>query len=214
MFDQDPGPPIRFRLYAVADAAVTAEPDFAERVAALGELGGERIAIYVRNDFPQPARIAIGALRGTKTKVFVRRDALATGEVSGAAGVHLTSTDLAETGIVRRARKTEEGLLVGASVHDVAETVRARDAGCAFVMFGHVFATPGKAEPGRGVHALAAAVTAATPLPVFAIGGITPAHVDACKEAGAFGVAAVRGLFGAPDPRPMLEAYLEALGTS
>ena len=51
-------------------------------------------------------------------------------------------------------------------------------------------------------------------MPVFAIGGIKPGHVEACREAGAFGVAAVRGLFGVPDPRPMLEAYLDALGTS
>lgn len=208
-------PDVAFRLYAVADAAICDAPDFAERCAALGELGGKHLAVYVRDDRAASARTAISALRASSTPVFVRRAAMATGEVAGASGVHLTSDDMHEIGITRRVRKTDGALLVAASVHDVAGTIRARDAACAFVMFGHVFETPSKpGVPGRGIGALASACTAAEPLPVFAIGGITPAHVEACREAGAFGVAAVRGLFGHPDPRPLLEAYLEALGTS
>lgn len=203
---------VSFRLYAVADPQICDAPDFAERCAALGELGGTQLAVYVRDDRAASARTAISALRSACTPVFVRRAAMATGEVSGASGVHLTAQDMLEVGITRRVRKTDGALLVAASVHDAAETIRARDAACAFAMFGHVFETPSKpGTPGRGVAALASACTAAEPMPVLAIGGITPAHVEACREAGAFGVAAMRGLFGHPDPRPLLEAYLEAL---
>jgi len=178
---------LAFRLYAVADAAICDAPDFAERCAALGELGGKHLAVYVRDDRAASASTAISALRSSSTPVFVRRAALATGEVSGASGVHLTSEDMHEIGITRRVRKTDGSLLVAASVHGVAETIRARDAACAFVMFGHVFDTPSKPGiPGRGIGALASACTAAEPMPVFAIGGITPAHVEACREAGAF----------------------------
>ena len=204
-----------FRLYAVADEAACDLPDFPSRLSALGELGGKHLGVYVRDDRAESARRALSALRPFGTPVFVRRAAFATGELTGAAGVHLTSTDLAEAGIVRRVRKTDSALLVGASIHDVAQTVRANDARCALGLFGHVFDTSSKpGVPGRGVGALASACQAAGTMPVFAIGGITPFHVEACLAAGAFGVAAVRGLFGVPDPRPMLEAYLEALGTS
>lgn len=206
---------VAFRLYAVADESVCDEPDFLERLAALGELGGARIGVYVRDDRPSSARRAIAALRPFPTPVFVRRAALASGEVTDAAGVHLTSADLGEVGITRRARRFDSSMLIGASVHDVAQTLRAKDAMCAFGLFGHVFDTSSKpGVPGRGIGALASACQAADPMPVFAIGGIAPLHVSACLEAGAFGVAAVRGIFGVPDPRPLLEAYLEALGTS
>lgn len=204
-----------FRLYAVADEAVCDLPDFGARLAALGALGGTRLGVYVRDDRAASARRAIAALAAYKTPVFVRRAALASGDVEGAAGVHLTTADLGEIGIVRRVRKTDAKLLVGASVHDVAETIRTKDAACAFAMFGHVFDTTSKpGVPGRGVGALSSACQAADPMPVFAVGGIQPFHVAACLDAGAHGVAAVRGLFGAPDPRPILEAYLDALGSS
>lgn len=207
-------PAIRFRLYAVANEAVCDGEDFADRLAALGELGGARLGVYIRDDRPSSARRALAALRSTSTPVFVRRAALASGDVEGAAGVHLTTADLGEVGITRRVRRTDPALLIGASIHDVAQSLRAKDAACAFGLFGHVFATPSKPGiPGRGVGALGSACQAADPMPVLAIGGITPAHVSSCLEAGAAGVAAVRGLFGVPDPRPMLEAYLEALGT-
>lgn len=209
----EPAGALPFRLYAVADASVTGAPDFAERIARIGELAGARAGVYVRDDDPGAARAALAALAPHGTPVFVRRAALAAGDLAGARGVHLTSEDLREVGVTRRVRRTDPALLIGASVHDVAAAVRARDAACAFGVFGHVFATPGKPGiPGRGVTALAAACAAADPMPVFAIGGITPAHVEACRAAGAWGVAAVRGLFAHPDPRPMLEGYLEALG--
>ena len=207
---------IAFRLYAVANETVCDEPDFADRAAVLAELGGKHLAIYVRDDRAASARKALLATAPFSTPVFVRRAALATGEVNGATGLHLRSDDLAESGIFRRVRKTDATLLIGASVHDVAQTIRARDAACSFGLFGHVFATPSKPDvPPRGVGALASACQAAEPMKIFAIGGITPAHVEACLDVGAWGIGAVRGLFGVPDPRPLLEAFLERLpGTS
>jgi thiamine-phosphate pyrophosphorylase len=80
--------------------------------------------------------------------------------------------------------------LLGRSVHD-AEA--AGDAGPVdYLYFGTVF--PSASKPGlaggAGVDALAA-MAAATPLPVIAIGGITAANAGACIEAGAAGVAAI-----------------------
>ena len=70
-------------------------------------------------------------------------------------------------------------LLVGRSVHGMAEAVAAADAGADYLTFGHVFPTtshPGL--PPRGLEELAAIVEAVE-VPVLAIGGITVDNLDA-----------------------------------
>ena len=66
---------------------------------------------------------------------------------------------------------------------------------------------PGR--PGAGperIRRVAARIRA----PVVAIGGVTPDRVAAAVEAGAGGVAAIRGIWGARDPVDAAGAYLEA----
>jgi thiamine-phosphate pyrophosphorylase len=46
--------------------------------------------------------------------------------------------------------------------------------------------------PGRGLDALRAAADAARPIPVFALGGVTPENAASCVAAGATGIAAIR----------------------
>jgi thiamine-phosphate pyrophosphorylase len=46
--------------------------------------------------------------------------------------------------------------------------------------------------PGRGLDALRAAADAARPIPVFALGGVTPENAQSCIEAGTAGVAGIR----------------------
>ena len=86
--------------------------------------------------------------------------------------------------------------LVGRSVHSVAEaSAAARDGNCDYLVFGMVFesASKPKGHTIAGLDALAA-VCAAVPLPVLAIGGITLARVPEIVRAGAAGLAAI-GLF-------------------
>jgi len=82
--------------------------------------------------------------------------------------------------------------LIGRSVHSLAEAVAAADEGAAdYLIFGTVYETSSK--PGRPVAGVAelASVAAATPLPVLAIGGITPARIEEVMAAGASGVAGI-----------------------
>jgi thiamine-phosphate pyrophosphorylase len=102
------------------------------------------------------------------------------------------------------------GFLVGRSVHDVASARTATEAGgLDYLIFGSVFATASK--PGRspaGLDALAA-VAAATPLPVLAVGGVTAERIPAVSRAGAMGIAAI-GLF-ADSPEERLSEIVERI---
>ena len=75
---------------------------------------------------------------------------------------------------------------VGASCHSRAEQDRAAALGLDYALLGHVQATashPGQAA--LGWDGLAACLAPAAPLPVFALGGLRAANLDAARQAGA-----------------------------
>lgn len=120
-------------------------------------------------------------------------------------GVHLGGGSL-PVGVTRSL--VGRALQIGASTHAAAEIAERAAGGADFAFFGPVFATPGKTASGMG--ALATAVRAA-PIPVLAIGGITPADVAAVRAAGAHGVAVIRAILAADDPTRATRALLGAL---
>ena len=101
----------------------------------------------------------------------------------GADGVHLRTSSFSP----EEARDFARDLIIGASVHNAGEAIEKQQAD--FLLFGPVFETPGK--PHRGLDELRT-VTEEVDCPVYTVGGITPEKVDACFDAGAFGVAAIR----------------------
>jgi thiamine-phosphate pyrophosphorylase len=127
---------------------------------------------------------------GTGVRVVVN-DRLDVALAASAAGVHLRSDGPPP---VRVRDVCPPGFAIGRSVHSAAET-----AGLAehvdYLLFGTVFESRSKraGSPVAGLDELRRAV-AATPAPVLAIGGITPARARACLETGAAGVAAI-GVF-------------------
>jgi thiamine-phosphate pyrophosphorylase len=120
---------------------------------------------------------------------------------SGADGVHLTSATGELTPADIRKLYAMAGLpepIVSVSCHTLSEIPSARDA--SLILFGPVFekvvSTPSSAgalvSDGIGLNLLHLACTAAAPIPVLALGGITPENTSATLEAGAAGVAAIR----------------------
>jgi 8-oxo-dGTP diphosphatase len=101
-------------------------------------------------------------------------------------GVHLTSRDLAA------ARERPRARWVGVSCHDAGELAAAGALGCDFAVLGPVQATashPGAATLGwDGLSAR----SALTPIPVYALGGLTAADLPRAEAAGAHGVATMR----------------------
>ncbi len=104
-------------------------------------------------------------------------------------------------------------LAVGVSTHSSERAVAAAAEGADFVTFGPVFATPSKARFGspQGIGELAA-VCAACPIPVFAVGGVTPENAHSCVEAGAQGVAAIGAIMESTDITATVREFERALG--
>jgi thiamine-phosphate pyrophosphorylase len=98
------------------------------------------------------------------------------------------------------------GLEAAQSVHTAEEA--ARSTAAAFVVFAPVFATPGKTA--RGLQALRETCSASR-VPVLALGGVDERNARACIEAGAFGVACIRSVLGAPDPASAARALWRAI---
>lgn len=83
--------------------------------------------------------------------------------------------------------------LIGSSVHSLEQLQKAVSFGAGYVIAGHVFETDCKSGmPGRGVDFIRE-VSAASPVPVYGIGGIHFENAAAVVEAGAKGVCIMSG---------------------
>ena len=108
-------------------------------------------------------------------------------------------------------RQLGPGALLGYSAHDLDAARRAADEGADYLLFSPVFPTASKpGVPAVGLEALAA-VCRAVPIPVLALGGITPERVSVCLQQGAHGVAVVSAILEAPDPAAAVRQFLERI---
>lgn len=116
----------------------------------------------------------------------------------GAHGVHLTATADELTPQQVRTLYRDAGRpapVVSVSCHTVDQVRRARAEAVDYILFGPVFekrVDGSIVSPGAGIELLRAACKAARPLPVLALGGVTPANAAQCVEAGAAGIAGIR----------------------
>ncbi|MDP9396274.1 MAG: thiamine phosphate synthase [Actinomycetota bacterium] len=114
-------------------------------------------------------------------------------------GVHLASAE---------AMPARRPAVVGRSCHCAAEVRRAVHGGCDYVTLSPVFPTPSKPGygPVLGLDGFDALARSAPP--AYALGGVTPAEVPACRSAGAAGVAAMGAVMRDPST---VATFLDAL---
>ena len=161
------------------------------------------------DDFKVMACTLASRLRRAQPDVRVSVNARLTVAERLRIGLH---TGAAGPGVGAARRALGEKALVGFSAHSVEEGQRALAAGADYLLFSPIFPTTSKpGQPGVRVRALEAFCEAVAPAPVFALGGITPARVAACLDAGAYGVAVLSGILAAEDPAAATRAYLDAL---
>src|SRR5215210_6974560 len=195
------------RVHAFTDAALLASGEFGIRAAAIAA-GGPAVALHARARGGPGAVLAAAAQRiatlarppEAATFVSERPDIAA---AVGAHGVQLSRQDLAPAD----ARRVLGSGWIGRSVHSFDEAREAVAEGADFLVVGNIYPTeshPGRSPTGLGV------VTEAVSLgrPVIAIGGITPERAHAVRDAGAYGVGAIRALWHAADPAEAAVAML------
>ena len=102
--------------------------------------------------------------------------------------------------------------LIGYSAHNEVGLEGDRAPDVNYYFFSPVYETTSKPDqPPAGISALRSFCRTAAPIPTFALGGITPERVPACREVGAEGVAVLSGIMEADVPVAATRAYLRAL---
>jgi thiamine-phosphate pyrophosphorylase len=202
-----------FQLHLVTEPR--SSPDELIRGAALALAGGVDW-VQLRNKAGSAASMYAEALEllhvvGEHGANLAINDRLDVALAVGARGVHLAGQSLPVDAAVQLAAGR---ILVGRSVHSLAEATAAAAAGADYLTFGHVFPTtshPGL--PPRGLIELAAIVQAVD-VPVLAIGGIGVDNLDDVLQTGCAGIAVISAILSDPDPRRAAEHLRQALDSS
>jgi thiamine-phosphate pyrophosphorylase len=210
---------IDFRFYLVTDRMLCAPRTLASVVHDACVSGVRAVQLrekdFPANDVVTSATRLTGLLHAQGAKLFinvatVEDDTLALIAASpGVDGFHVPD----DHDLLVHIRRTFPKHLIGASTHTIDGVRNATEAGANFLTFGPVFFTPGRNKiEVQGTAALRDAC-AATTLPVFAIGGITPENARECLDAGAHGVAVIRAVMEATSARRAVREFEEAMGS-
>ena len=200
------------RLHVVTTFEILRRPGFTSDARRLLGIEGVALHLRARGDTGRLMLARAVSLHGAATSgaALLVNDRVDVACAAGA-GAHLP-----EAGLTPLQARTILGgsALLGRSVHGpaaAAEGLPHLD----YLLFGHVFATPLK--PGiapAGPEGLASVVATAGGFPVLAIGGVSPANVRSLIEAGAYGVAAISGIWQTGDAAGAASRYLAALEAS
>lgn len=192
------------RLHAVTDEHVARRPDLDSVARALSVAAGESIAFHARGRLLSGVE-HLDLARRLPRPLFVN-DRLDIGLATGARGVQLAQSSLD----VADARRLEPRWWIGRSVHNLEEAEAAIAEGADYLVVGPVFPTathPDREAVGSAMFARIARLGR----PTLAIGGVSPQRVSEVAAAGAYGIAAIRGLWDAPEPAAAAREMLEEL---
>ena len=203
---------IDFRLYAITDRHRCAPTPLVDVVSELLDAGVTAIQLREKDlndaELTCLAQSIAELCRSYKTKLFINTNAHIALEV-GAAGVHLP----ANAGSVDFVKaRTENNFYVGGSVHSLDAAKKREAEGADFLTYSPIYPTASKPGygPAVGLESLKEMVSYVK-LPIFALGGITPARTTACLAAGAFGIAVMSGVMSPKDAGKQAKRYLKAL---
>ena len=209
-----------FRLYAITDRHRCAPTPLVDVISELLDAGVTAIQLREKdlNDTQliQLAQPIAELCRNYEAKLFINTSdkvlQRSTMSIAGATGVHLPAN--AESVDTIKAQ-TDGNLYIGCSVHALDAAQKREAEGADFVTYSPIYPTASKPGygPAVGVGGLAE-VAKSVKIPVFALGGITPARVAECLDAGAFGVAVMSGIMSPKNAGEQAKRYLYNIGLS
>lgn len=203
---------INFKLYAITDRHRCAPTPLGDVVSELLDVGITAIQLREKDlsdpELTELARPIAELCRNYEAKLFINTSMRVALEI-GATGMHLP----AAAGAVDAVKaQSDDCLYVGCSVHSLDAAQKREAEGADFVTYSPIYPTASK--PGYGPAVGIAGLTEvaeSVKLPVFALGGITPARVAECLAAGAFGVAVMSGIMSPTSAGEQARNYLDAL---
>jgi thiamine-phosphate pyrophosphorylase len=189
----------RFDLVVITGPSL-ASRTHAEIVRAALEGGADAVQIRDKSVTAKNLGLAVAECQPLARKfgaALLVNDRVDVALLCGADGVHVGQDDLPAAAARRMLPRPA---ILGVSVSNLEEVLRAARAGADYLGVGPVFATATKADAGEplGLEALAALVRAVS-LPVVAIGGIDHENVAAVVRTGVAGVAVVSAVSGVAD---------------
>lgn len=216
MVDMHRPNPIEFNLYLIS--SMQALPKGRDLLQAVEQaLQGGVDAVQLRDkDLPYADRLTLARQLRILTRRY-RARLLINGSVdialaAEADGVHLGASSQP----VAEARKLlGPSRLIGYSAHSLAELPRVAEQGADFATFSPVFFTPSKAAYGspQGVQRLINACNA-SPIPIFALGGIDQCRILAVRQARPQGIAVISAILASSEPRLAAQALKDAFTKS
>jgi 8-oxo-dGTP diphosphatase len=173
-------------VYGITMAEDLGEEAFLER-ASRALAGGLKLVQLREKSWPAQrarrfAEHLLPQARAAGARVLFNGDAKTAREI-GCDGVHWTAA------VLRSARERPADLLCAASCHDETELARAAELHLDFAVLGPVAATPSHPDAVPLGWSRVGALLRATPLPVYALGGLERADLDTALDHGAHGVA-------------------------
>ena len=208
---------IDFRLYAITDRHQCAPTPLVDVVSELLDAGVTAIQLREKDlddtELLQLAQPIAEVCQNYEAKLFINTSdkvlQRSTMSIAGAAGVHLPA-NAAPVGEIKA--QTTDDFYIGCSVHCLDTAQKRETEGADFVTYSPIYPTASKPGygPAVGVEGLAKVVENVK-LPVFALGGITPARVTECLDAGAFGVAVMSGVMVSTNAKKQVRHYLDFL---
>lgn len=187
------------RLLILTDRAA-AHASVVEVVARAVDGGARAVVLRERDLSPADRARLADRLRA----LLVPVDGLLITAGPGSDAVHLAAAD---------ALPDPRPSLVGRSCHDAAEVARATAEGCDWVTLSPWGLTASKPGYGPPLGAAGFTALAAQAPPTFALGGVGPGEVAACRAAGAYGVAVMGAVMRADEPERVVADLLARLQT-
>lgn len=208
-------PSVRDGLYVILDPSVCPRQPLDE-VLKLAATGGAKVFQY-RNKTASMKEAYAEALALRKVAqelgmLFIVNDRCDLALAVDADGVHLGQGDL-PLHLARQVMGSDK--LIGVSTHNPEQVRTATEGGPDYLGFGPIFKPGSKTDhdPIVGLAGLKA-VRPLTPLPIFAIGGITLERVEDVISAGANGVAVISAILQAPDIRQTVSDFVARISSS